>query len=176
MSGFNFNHKPIKVPKVNSKYRKIVTDIPVSEDLEILKNTYKLESRSMHGQLPIVWSKAEDFQIYDSHGNCWLDFTSTIFVSNAGHGNRRILDAVKKVIPLLSKLSGKILVIGAGYWPSKNQFGENKSVILLLPRVIDIPSTVNAASVAATTWVALSLSEATSPGLYFKTLFSVLLR
>ena len=51
----------------------------------------------MHGQLPIVWSKAEDFQIYDSHGNCWLDFTSTIFVSNAGHGNRRILDAVKRV-------------------------------------------------------------------------------
>ena len=98
MSGFNFNHKPIKVPQVNSKYRKIVTDIPVPEDLEIIKNAYKLESRSMHGQLPIVWSKAEDFQIYDSHGNCWLDFTSTIFVSNAGHGNRRILDAVKRVI------------------------------------------------------------------------------
>ena len=98
MSGFNFNHKPIKVPKVNSKFRKIVTDIPVAEDLEILKNAYKLESRSMHGQLPIVWSKAEDFQIYDSHGNCWLDFTSTIFVSNAGHGNKRILDAVKRVI------------------------------------------------------------------------------
>tara|TARA_B100001564_G_scaffold84240_1_gene68083 strand:- start:31537 stop:32919 length:1383 start_codon:yes stop_codon:yes gene_type:complete len=98
MSGFNFNHKPIKVPQVNSKFRKIVTDIPVPEDLEILKNAYKLESRSMHGQLPIVWSKAEDFQIYDAHGNCWLDFTSTIFVSNAGHGNRRILDAVKRVI------------------------------------------------------------------------------
>ncbi len=98
MSGFNFNHKPVKVPQVNSKFRKIVTDIPVPEDLEILKNAYKLESRSMHGQLPIVWSKAEDFQIYDSHGNCWLDFTSTIFVSNAGHGNRRILDAVKRVI------------------------------------------------------------------------------
>ena len=98
MSGFNFNHKPIKVPKVNSKFRKIVTDIPVAEDLEILKNAYKLESRSMHGQLPIVWSKAKDFQIYDSHGNCWLDFTSTIFVSNAGHGNKRILDAVKRVI------------------------------------------------------------------------------
>ena len=49
-------------------------------------------------------------------------------------------------------------------------------MILLLPRVIDIPSTVKAASAAATTWVALSESEATSPGLYFNTLFSVLLR
>ena len=37
MSGFNFNHKPIKVPKVDSKYRKIVTDIPVLKILKFLK-------------------------------------------------------------------------------------------------------------------------------------------
>ena len=98
MSGFNFNHKPKQVPKVNTKYRKINTEIPVSKDLEVLERAYKFESRSMHGQLPIVWDKAEDFQVYDSHGNCWLDFTSTIFVSNAGHANKRILDTVQKVI------------------------------------------------------------------------------
>tara|TARA_Y100000992_G_scaffold283255_1_gene232398 strand:+ start:254 stop:1642 length:1389 start_codon:yes stop_codon:yes gene_type:complete len=98
MSGFNFSHKPKQVQKVSSKYRKIKTEIPVPEDLEILKKAYMYESRSMHGQLPIVWDRAEDFQVYDYHGNCWLDFTSTIFVSNAGHANKRILKSVQKVI------------------------------------------------------------------------------
>ena len=99
MSGFNFSHKPKQVQKVSSKYRRIKTEIPVPEDLENSKKAYLYESRSMHGQLPIVWDRAEDFQVYDSHGNCWLDFTSTIFVSNAGHANKRILSkSVQKVI------------------------------------------------------------------------------
>ena len=98
MSGFNFSHKPKQVPKIETKYRKIVTEIPTAKDVEVLKQTYELESRSMHGQLPIVWQKAEDFQVFDSHGNCWLDFTSTIFVSNAGHANKRILNSVQEVI------------------------------------------------------------------------------
>ena len=69
----------------------------------MLEKAYRLESRSMHGQIPIVWDRADDFQIFDAYGNCWIDFTSTIFVSNAGHGNPRIVDAVKNVIekPLL---------------------------------------------------------------------------
>ena len=57
----------------------------------------------MHGQLPIIWDRAEGVQVYDSWGNKWLDFSSTIFVTNAGHGNKRIVEALKKVInkPLL---------------------------------------------------------------------------
>jgi 4-aminobutyrate aminotransferase/(S)-3-amino-2-methylpropionate transaminase len=38
----------------------------------------------MHGQLPIVWSKAKNFNIYDIAGNKFIDFTSTIFVANTG--------------------------------------------------------------------------------------------
>ena len=49
----------------------------------------KFESRSMHGQLPIAWSKAKDFNIYDIAGNKFIDFTSTIFVANVGHSNER---------------------------------------------------------------------------------------
>ena len=57
----------------------------------------------MRGQPPVVWDRAEDFQVYDPWGNVWIDFTSTIFVANAGHGNKRIREALKKVIdkPLL---------------------------------------------------------------------------
>jgi len=53
--------------------------------------------------LPMVWDRADDFQIYDQWGNIWLDFTSTIFVANAGHGNKRIVKALKEVLdkPLL---------------------------------------------------------------------------
>lgn len=103
MSGFNFTHKPKKVPLVRTKFRKIVTKIPVPESIEFIEKAYKLESKSMHGQMPIIWDKAKNFQVFDSHGNCWIDFTSTIFVTNSGHGNPRIINSVKKVLnqPLL---------------------------------------------------------------------------
>jgi len=79
-----------------SKYRTIRTNIPAPGSLSILKDLEKYESRSMHGQLPIVWDRAEDFQVFDKWGNCWIDFTSTIFVANTGHSNPEIIKALKK--------------------------------------------------------------------------------
>ncbi len=103
MSGWNFNIDPIDVPRVETKYRRIVTALPVPESLPILNDLDQCESISMHGQMPVVWDRAEGFQVYDAWGNMWLDFTSTIFVTNSGHGNPRICTALKKVIdkPLL---------------------------------------------------------------------------
>jgi len=98
MSGWNFNMSPVKVLKVNTKYRRIVTKLPVPESLELFKQLDGYESRSMHGQMPVVWDKAEDFQVYDGYGNCWIDFTSTIFVANVGHSNPAIIRALDKVI------------------------------------------------------------------------------
>tara|TARA_A100001015_G_scaffold266455_1_gene315695 strand:+ start:246 stop:1613 length:1368 start_codon:yes stop_codon:yes gene_type:complete len=88
---------------IETKYRKIVTKIPVPESFELFKELESKESRSMHGQLPIVWDRADGFQIYDRWGNKWIDFTSTIFLANAGHGNKRIIEGMKNVIekPLL---------------------------------------------------------------------------
>ena len=45
---------------------------------------YALEAQAMHGQFPMIWDKADNFQIFDKWGNVWIDFTSTIFVANAG--------------------------------------------------------------------------------------------
>jgi 4-aminobutyrate aminotransferase-like enzyme len=58
----------------------------------------------MHGQLPLVWDKADDFSVFDISGNKWIDFTSTIFVANVGHSNRRVTAAIKKTLdyPLYS--------------------------------------------------------------------------
>ena len=88
---------------IETKYRKIVTEIPVPESFELFKELESKESRSMHGQLPIVWDRADGFQIFDRWGNKWIDFTSTIFLANAGHGNKRIIEGMKNVIekPLL---------------------------------------------------------------------------
>ena len=103
MASNSFSHSPKSVDLVKTKYRSIVTKIPVPESIPLLKKMYALESRSMHGQLPVIWSHANDFQVYDSYGNIWIDFTSTILVANAGHSNKRIIKRLKELLekPLL---------------------------------------------------------------------------
>lgn len=61
---------------------------------EILKILEEKEARSMHGQLPVVWSCADGYYVWDEEGKKYIDFTSTIFVTNSGHGNREIGEAV----------------------------------------------------------------------------------
>jgi 4-aminobutyrate aminotransferase-like enzyme len=103
MAGFKFSSKPVEVPRVETKYRRIVTQIPPPESAETLEALEKYESRAMHGQLPVVWEYAKGFQVGDPWGNLWIDFTSTIFVTNAGHGNPRIVDGLTEMLrrPLL---------------------------------------------------------------------------
>ena len=103
MAGGYFSHVPVEVDHVDTKYRRIKTAIPVPESLSLFESMYATESRSMHGQMPIVWDRAENFQVFDPWGNIWIDFTSTIFVANAGHGNERIRNALQSVLdkPLL---------------------------------------------------------------------------
>lgn len=94
-SGFNFQMTPVRVPRVETRHRKIVTAMPVPESLPILADLDRFEARAMHGQMPIVWDRAEGFQVWDKWGNCWIDFTSTIFVANAGHANPAIVEALR---------------------------------------------------------------------------------
>lgn len=103
MSGWNFSIEPVDVPLIETKHRRIVTQIPVPESLPMLRDLDRYESISMHGQMPVVWDRAEGYHVHDAWGNKWLDFTSTIFVANSGHGNPRIREALRQVIdkPLL---------------------------------------------------------------------------
>lgn len=75
---------------IKTKNISISTSIPAPGTYNLIKKLNKVESRSMHGQLPIVWSKAKNFNVYDIAGNKFIDFTSTIFVANTGHSNDRI--------------------------------------------------------------------------------------
>ena len=103
MSSYKFFIEPQNVKNVKTKNRCIKTAIPAPGTDKILSKIELFESRSMQGQMPIVWDRAVDFSIYDKYGNKWIDFTSTIFVSNIGHGNSAVSSAVKKIIdkPLL---------------------------------------------------------------------------
>ncbi len=85
---------PRKVPPVETKYRRIVTPIPVPESLPILQKLRQHEPRSMGGQPPVVWDRAEGVQVYDHWGNQWLDFSSGVLVTNAGHCHPKIRQAI----------------------------------------------------------------------------------
>ena len=79
---------------IKTKNRHIFKKVPAVGTSALMSRLSKIESRSMHGQMPIAWSKAKNFNIYDIAGNKFIDFTSTIFVANVGHSN----DRVKKYI------------------------------------------------------------------------------
>lgn len=98
MAAHHFSREPQSVPKVNTAHRRIQTAIPTPGTQDILERLELCESRSMHGQLPLVWDRAEDFSVFDAAGNQWIDFTSTIFVANVGHSNPRVTSAMKAAL------------------------------------------------------------------------------
>tara|TARA_B110000879_G_C11141680_1_gene500614 strand:- start:525 stop:1901 length:1377 start_codon:yes stop_codon:yes gene_type:complete len=100
---YQFSRNPKKVVPVSTKHRLIKTEIPCSGTKEVLENLDKYESRSMHGQIPILWDSAKDFNIFDIKGNKFIDFTSAIFFSNVGHSNARVTAAMQDMLnkPLL---------------------------------------------------------------------------
>ncbi len=104
MSDYSFLLEPQDVKKIKTKNRIIQTKIPCPGTKDILDRLNLVESRSMHGQLPIVWERADGHNVFDISGNCWIDFTSTIFVANVGHSNKKVADSIKNTLenPLLS--------------------------------------------------------------------------
>jgi 4-aminobutyrate aminotransferase-like enzyme len=94
----NFSIIPKKTNFVFTKNRKIISKIPSPKTIDILEKCMVFEPKSMNNQIPIVWDRAEGFNVYDIEGNKWIDFTSTIFVANVGHSNPRIINSIKKML------------------------------------------------------------------------------
>jgi len=93
-----YNLEPVEVPSVNTKFRTIKTKLPVPESMKIFQALSESEPVSMMGQPPVVWDKAKDFQIYDKWGNRWIDWSSGVLITNAGHGRKRIIDGLREVL------------------------------------------------------------------------------
>jgi 4-aminobutyrate aminotransferase / (S)-3-amino-2-methylpropionate transaminase / 5-aminovalerate transaminase len=92
--GKEFNITPQSVPRVETRYRRIVTPLPHPDSIATLETLRRLEPVSMRGQPPLVWDRAEDFSVYDKYGNRWMDWSSGVLVTNAGHGAPEVKRAV----------------------------------------------------------------------------------
>lgn len=89
---------PRTVDRVESRYRRIVTDIPVPESIPLLEKLQRYEPKSMGGQPLVVWDRAEGIQVYDRWGNMWLDWSSGVLVTNAGHCHPDIRRAIEQTL------------------------------------------------------------------------------
>ena len=98
MSGYEFSRSPQPVPYVSTDHRTVRTPLPAPGTEEILNSLDRLESRSMHGQFPLIWDRAVNASVFDIAGNCWIDFTSTIFVANVGHSNPHVTAAMQAMM------------------------------------------------------------------------------
>ena len=106
MNKYRISLKPRRVSPIKTKYRRIKTAIPSPSFVRNFSKLSKYEPpllSEMWGKLPVCWDRAVDFQVFDQDGNCWIDFTSGIFVANSGHANPRIISALKRQLakPLL---------------------------------------------------------------------------
>src|ERR1700722_16881605 len=90
------NLLPRPVKRIETQLRRIVTSIPVPESVPIFEELYRTEPRAMRGQPPVIWHRAEGFQVYDAWGNCWIDWTSGVLIANAGHGRPEIAGAIAR--------------------------------------------------------------------------------
>ncbi|MCP9796852.1 aspartate aminotransferase family protein [Cyanobium sp. Lug-B] len=98
MAGHEFSRSPQQVPFVSTEHRTIRTAIPAPGTQQVLASLDRYESRSMHGQFPLIWERAVDASVFDIAGNRWIDFTSTIFVANVGHSNARVSAAIQAMM------------------------------------------------------------------------------
>ena len=92
--GQEFDITPRDVPRVETKYRRIVTALPHPDSVPVLAKLRRCEPVSMRGQPPLVWDRAEDIFVYDKYGNRWLDWSSGVLVANAGHGAPEVRQAI----------------------------------------------------------------------------------
>lgn len=104
MAGGKYSLEPVAVEKVSTPYREIKTSLPVPESIELLDNLSKHEPISMQGQPPIIWDRAEGWQVYDAYGNKWLDWSCGVLITNAGHGHPHMVTAMAEIVnkPLLT--------------------------------------------------------------------------
>ena len=90
----DYSITPKRVPRIETPFRRIVTEFPVPQSLPILAKLHEYEPLAMRGQPPVIWDHAEGFQVCDAWGNKWIDWSSGVLITNAGHGRQEIVDAI----------------------------------------------------------------------------------
>ena len=93
-----FSLEPYAASRVETPHRRIVTPIPVPESIPVFDRLLRHEPPSMGGQPPILWDHAERASVHDRFGNQWIDWSSCVLVSNAGHSHPRVLERVRRLV------------------------------------------------------------------------------
>ena len=102
--GKPFEFEPVALADpIETANRRIATEIPHPDDRSIVETLRRCEPMSMSGQPLVVWDRAEGAHIFDRHGNQWLDFSSGVLVTNAGHG---LPGATKAIVDTASRPPG----------------------------------------------------------------------
>jgi 4-aminobutyrate aminotransferase / (S)-3-amino-2-methylpropionate transaminase / 5-aminovalerate transaminase len=106
VAGFQrkYSLSPVAVPRVDTRWRRIVTRIPVPESVPIIERMERFEPSSMQGQPPVLIERAEGCSVFDRWDNMWLDFSSGVLISNSGNANPAVVAALRDALekPLLS--------------------------------------------------------------------------
>jgi len=92
--GKEYSITPVAVAKVETKHRRVSGALPHPDSIPTLEKLRSYEPMSMRGMPPIVWDRAEDYYIWDKYGNQWIDWSSGVLVTNAGHGVKEVREAV----------------------------------------------------------------------------------
>lgn len=86
--------EPKDVPRIETAHRRIVTKFPAPGTRELMEEIASRESLNALNQMPVVWERAQGHQIFDPWGNCFIDFSSTIFVANSGHAHPHMVKTI----------------------------------------------------------------------------------
>jgi len=89
-----FLRQPEDTPAVDTRFRRIQTAVPAPETAALIAASAELFPQVNCYQPPVLWDRADGFQVYDSAGNCWIDFSSTAVMTNTGHGHPAIRRAL----------------------------------------------------------------------------------
>ena len=127
MSSFDLIPRP--VPTVDTPFRSIVTPIPVPDSIPLLERLHAVEPRAMQGQPPIFWDRAEGFTVHDRWGNRWIDWSSGVLVTNAGHSPPAVIAAV-------NAQASKALLTNYCF-PSEVRLALTEKLKSLLPRPLE---------------------------------------
>ena len=99
MNGQGFELESRETKRIETKHRRIVTPIPVPESFPLLREMAEYEPISNTGQPLIVWDHTEDgYKVCDPYGNKFIDFSSGVMITNAGHANPKIVEAIRKTL------------------------------------------------------------------------------
>jgi len=93
-----YSLEPRKVPRIETRFRRIVTPLPVPESVPVLEKLLAHEPPSMACQPPVLWDHASGPSVLDRFGNRWIDWSSCVLVANVGHAHPRVIDAVRRLI------------------------------------------------------------------------------